>query len=218
MYLNPKLGGAGVGGSGLIFKDKYYYGFFNAALKLPAHFKFEVVVAFYNIGVHYDTRNLGVLSPVTLSSLNVGSRDLAKKRSYKVGLKGESLSLHTLSGSSSVDWVQGSLVAQKTTPDLVQEKRSTMNQNTGNLMRREISILGGLKVGSGSRSPQYKEAGLSTRWVSLLYIAYFFLGVFVVNRLLTVARPVRIVNDALSVEYVQNEGGDEESDEEIDLT
>ncbi|KAF3679571.1 hypothetical protein FXO38_02699, partial [Capsicum annuum] len=73
-----------------------------------------------NIGVHYDTRNLGVLSPVTLSSLNVGSRDLAKKRSYKVGLKGESLSLHTLSGSSSVDWVQGSLVAQKTTPDLVQ--------------------------------------------------------------------------------------------------
>ncbi|PHT86877.1 hypothetical protein T459_08983, partial [Capsicum annuum] len=106
-----------------------------------------ILVPPQNIGVHYDTRNLGVLSPVTLSSLNVGSRDLAKKRSYKVGLKGESLSLHTLSGSSSVDWVQGSLVAQKTTPDLVQEKRSTMNQNTGNLMRREISILGTFSIG-----------------------------------------------------------------------
>ncbi|KAJ8569813.1 hypothetical protein K7X08_006390 [Anisodus acutangulus] len=34
-------------GSGLISKDKYYYGFFNAALKLPAHFTSGVVVAFY---------------------------------------------------------------------------------------------------------------------------------------------------------------------------
>ncbi|KAM3263630.1 hypothetical protein P3L10_000624 [Capsicum annuum] len=40
----------------------------------------------------------------------------------------------------------------------------------------------GLKVGSGSWSPQYKAAGLSTRRVSLLCIAYFCLGVFVVNR------------------------------------
>ncbi|CAN4094483.1 unnamed protein product [Withania somnifera] len=67
-----------------------------------------------NVGVHYDTWNAGVLGPVTLSGLNEGSRDLAKQRwSYKVGLKGESLSLHSLSGSSSVDWVQGSLVARK---------------------------------------------------------------------------------------------------------
>ncbi|PHT92679.1 hypothetical protein T459_00561 [Capsicum annuum] len=34
-------------GSGQISKDKYYYGFFNAALKLPAHFTFGAVVAFY---------------------------------------------------------------------------------------------------------------------------------------------------------------------------
>ena len=33
--------------------------------------------------------------------------------SLQVGLKGEDLSLHTLSGSSSVEWVQGSLLAQK---------------------------------------------------------------------------------------------------------
>ena len=31
----------------------------------------------------------------------------------QVGLKGEILSLHSLSGSSSVEWVQGSYVAQK---------------------------------------------------------------------------------------------------------
>ncbi|KAF3619553.1 hypothetical protein FXO38_32864 [Capsicum annuum] len=114
MYLNPKLGGVGGGlvslylsilGSGQISKDKYYYGFFNAALKLPAHFTFGAVVAFY--------------------------------------------------------------------------------------------------VGSGSWSPQYKAAGLSTRRVSLLCIAYFCLGVFVVNRLLT--GPVRMVNDDLSVEHMSQE-------------
>ncbi|PHU22729.1 hypothetical protein BC332_07836 [Capsicum chinense] len=162
MYLNPKLGGAGVGGSGLISKDKYYYGFFNAALKLPAHFKFEVVVAFYNIGVHYDKWNLGVLSPVTLSSLNVGSRDLAKKRSYKVGLKGESLSLHTLSGSSSVEWVQGPFSIG------MQMKMFLL----------DLSLLG-----------------------LMLNILMNEVCVMEHPRLLTVAGPVRIVNDALSVEY-----------------
>ncbi|XP_059308510.1 probable xyloglucan endotransglucosylase/hydrolase protein 33 isoform X2 [Lycium ferocissimum] len=34
-------------GSGLVSRDKYYYGFFNAALKLPANFTSGVVVAFY---------------------------------------------------------------------------------------------------------------------------------------------------------------------------
>ncbi|KAM3301266.1 hypothetical protein P3S67_015767 [Capsicum chacoense] len=33
-------------GSRHIFKDKYYYDFFNAALKLPAHFTSGVVVSF----------------------------------------------------------------------------------------------------------------------------------------------------------------------------
>lgn len=31
----------------------------------------------------------------------------------QVGLKGESLGLHSISGSSSVEWTQGSLVARK---------------------------------------------------------------------------------------------------------
>ncbi|KAL1539361.1 putative xyloglucan endotransglucosylase/hydrolase protein 33 [Salvia divinorum] len=34
-------------GSGLVSKNKYYYGFFNAAMKLPAGFTSGVVVAFY---------------------------------------------------------------------------------------------------------------------------------------------------------------------------
>lgn len=34
-------------GSGLVSKNKYYYGFFNAALKLPSGFTSGVVVAYY---------------------------------------------------------------------------------------------------------------------------------------------------------------------------
>lgn len=74
----------------------------------------SVSVGLPNVGVHYDTWNAGVLGPVMLSGLNEGSRNLVKQRwSYKVGLKGELLSLHSLSGSSSVEWIRGSLVAQK---------------------------------------------------------------------------------------------------------
>lgn len=63
----------------------------------------------------------------------------------------------------------------------------------------------GLKL--GSRSPPYKFAAnaISTRWVSVLYIASFCLGVFVVNRLLTVAGPVRTVDDAISGEHMSQE-------------
>lgn len=34
-------------GSGLVSRNRYYYGFFNAAMKLPAGFTSGVVVAFY---------------------------------------------------------------------------------------------------------------------------------------------------------------------------
>lgn len=67
-----------------------------------------------NVGVHYETYNTGILGPVTLKGLNEGTRDLTKQKwSYKVGLKGQTMSLHTLGGSSSADWLQGSLVGQK---------------------------------------------------------------------------------------------------------
>ncbi|KAK4352881.1 hypothetical protein RND71_028399 [Anisodus tanguticus] len=74
----------------------------------------SVAVGLPNVGLYFETWNTGVLGPVTLSGLNEGTRDLTIQRwSYKVGLKGESLSLHTLSGGSSVEWVEGSILAQK---------------------------------------------------------------------------------------------------------
>ncbi|KAK6139615.1 hypothetical protein DH2020_026639 [Rehmannia glutinosa] len=74
----------------------------------------SVAVGLPNVGVHYERWNTGVLGPVTLKGLNEGTRDLTKQRwSYKAGLKGESLNLDTISGSSSVEWVEGSLLAQK---------------------------------------------------------------------------------------------------------
>ncbi|KAG5595644.1 hypothetical protein H5410_036876 [Solanum commersonii] len=67
-----------------------------------------------NVGLHFETWNAGVLGPIRLSGLNEGTRDLTKQRwAYKVGMKGEMLSLHTLSGSSSVKWVKDLLLAQK---------------------------------------------------------------------------------------------------------
>ncbi|XP_060206679.1 beta-1,6-galactosyltransferase GALT31A isoform X2 [Lycium barbarum] len=61
----------------------------------------------------------------------------------------------------------------------------------------------GLKVG-GSRSPPYK-AGVSSKWVTVLCIASFCFGVFVINRLLTVPGPVRTVDNAISGEHVSQE-------------
>ncbi|PIA43034.1 hypothetical protein AQUCO_02000465v1 [Aquilegia coerulea] len=74
----------------------------------------SIAVGLPNVGPHYETWNAGILGPVMLNGLNEGKRDLTwQKWSYKVGLEGEALNLHSLSGSSSVEWVAGSLVAQK---------------------------------------------------------------------------------------------------------
>ncbi|KAK7335881.1 hypothetical protein VNO80_27992 [Phaseolus coccineus] len=74
----------------------------------------SVAVGLPNVGPHFETWNAGVLGPISLSGLNEGRRDLSwQKWSYKVGLKGETLSLHSLSGSSSVEWIQGSLVSRR---------------------------------------------------------------------------------------------------------
>ncbi|XP_020873308.1 beta-galactosidase 12 isoform X1 [Arabidopsis lyrata subsp. lyrata] len=67
-----------------------------------------------NVGVHYETWNTGVLGPVTLKGVNSGTWDMSQwKWSYKIGTKGEALSIHTVTGSSTVEWKQGSLVATK---------------------------------------------------------------------------------------------------------
>lgn len=91
---------------------------FNGNVKLRAGVNkismLSVSVGLANVGTHFETYNVGILGPISLTGLNEGTRDLTKQKwSYKVGLKGESLSLHTLDGSSSVEWLQGALVAQK---------------------------------------------------------------------------------------------------------
>ncbi|KAL2539140.1 Beta-galactosidase 1 [Abeliophyllum distichum] len=74
----------------------------------------SISVGLPNVGPHFETWNAGILGPVSLSGLNNGKWDLTwQKWSYKVGLKGEALNLHSLSGSSSVEWVEGSFIAQR---------------------------------------------------------------------------------------------------------
>ncbi|KAL2243239.1 beta-galactosidase-like [Sesamum indicum] len=74
----------------------------------------SIAVGLPNVGPHFETWKAGVLGPVSLSGLNEGKRDLTwQKWSYKVGLRGESLSLHSLSGSSSVEWVEGTYVSER---------------------------------------------------------------------------------------------------------
>ncbi|KAL5698727.1 Beta-galactosidase 1 [Ranunculus cassubicifolius] len=85
---------------------------FNGKVRLRAGINkislLSIAVGLPNVGPHFETWNAGILGPVMLSGLNEGRRDLTwQKWSYKVGLDGEALSLHTLSGSSSVEWLAG---------------------------------------------------------------------------------------------------------------
>lgn len=74
----------------------------------------SIAVGLPNVGPHFETWNTGVLGPVALNGLNEGRRDLSwQKWTYKIGLEGERLNLHSLSGGSSVEWAEGSLVAQR---------------------------------------------------------------------------------------------------------
>ncbi|WP_232486401.1 hypothetical protein, partial [Streptomyces fildesensis] len=60
----------------------------------------SISVGLPNIGPHFETWSTGVLGPVMLK-VNGMSMDLTwKKWSYKVGLKGEKLKLHTAHGRS----------------------------------------------------------------------------------------------------------------------
>ncbi|XP_054780480.1 beta-galactosidase 1-like [Prosopis cineraria] len=74
----------------------------------------SVAVGLPNVGPHFERWNAGVLGPISLDGLNEGKRDLSwQKWSYKIGLKGEDLSLHSLSGSSSIEWTQGYWVSRR---------------------------------------------------------------------------------------------------------
>ncbi|XP_027363204.1 beta-galactosidase-like [Abrus precatorius] len=111
VFINGQLSGTVYGGLGnpkLTFSDGVKLTAGNNKLSL-----LSVTVGLPNVGLHFETWNAGVLGPVTLKGLNEGTRDLSQQKwSYKVGLKGEALSLHTLSGSDSVEWAGGSSVAK----------------------------------------------------------------------------------------------------------
>ncbi|KAJ1278558.1 hypothetical protein BS78_04G088900 [Paspalum vaginatum] len=92
-----------------------YGGYENPKLTFSGHVKMwqgsnkisilSSAVGLPNNGKHFESWNVGVLGPVTLSGLNEGKRDLShQKWTYQVGLKGESLGLHTVTGSSAVEW------------------------------------------------------------------------------------------------------------------
>ncbi|XP_061361491.1 beta-galactosidase [Gastrolobium bilobum] len=112
VFINGQLSGtvyAALGFPKLTFSDRVKLGVGNNKISL-----LSVAVGLPNVGVHFETWNAGVLGPVTLEGLNEGTRDLSRQKwSYKIGLEGEALNLHTVSGSTSVEWEQGSLLAQK---------------------------------------------------------------------------------------------------------
>ncbi|KAI3461948.1 hypothetical protein Pfo_018611 [Paulownia fortunei] len=77
----------------------------------------SVAVGLPNVGGHYETWSTGVLGPVALLGLDQGKWDLSwAKWTYQVGLKGEAMNLVSPNSFSSVDWMQGSLIAQKQQP------------------------------------------------------------------------------------------------------
>ncbi|CAK9157086.1 unnamed protein product [Ilex paraguariensis] len=77
----------------------------------------SVAVGLPNVGGHFETWNTGVLGPVALHGLDQGKWDLSwAKWNYQVGLRGEVMDLVSPNTISSVDWMQGSLIAQKQQP------------------------------------------------------------------------------------------------------
>ncbi|KAM2420041.1 hypothetical protein EV1_026258 [Malus domestica] len=74
----------------------------------------SISVGLPNVGTHFETWNAGVLGPISLKGLNTGTWDMSRwKWTYKIGMKGEALGLHTVTGSSSVDWAEGPSMAKK---------------------------------------------------------------------------------------------------------
>ncbi|XP_073014846.1 beta-galactosidase 3 [Primulina eburnea] len=77
----------------------------------------SVAVGLPNVGGHYETWKTGVLGPVALRGLDQGKKDLTwAKWTYQVGLKGEAMNLVSPNSISSVEWIQGSLIAQQQQP------------------------------------------------------------------------------------------------------
>ncbi|KAD6794705.1 hypothetical protein E3N88_05601 [Mikania micrantha] len=134
----------------------------------------SIAVGLPNIGPHFERWNAGVLGPVTLYGLNEGKKDLTwQKWSYKVGLKGEVLSLHSLMGSSSVEWIQGSYVAQR---QPLTWYKTTFNSPSGNEpLALDMSSMGKGQIWINGQSigrywPAYKARGSCS---TCSYAGYF---------------------------------------------
>ncbi|KAF3440738.1 hypothetical protein FNV43_RR19024 [Rhamnella rubrinervis] len=77
----------------------------------------SVAVGLPNVGGHFEQWNTGILGPVALHGLDQGKWDLSwQKWTYQVGLKGEAMQLVAPNGISSVEWMRGSLAAQRQQP------------------------------------------------------------------------------------------------------
>ncbi|XP_047310478.1 beta-galactosidase 3-like isoform X2 [Impatiens glandulifera] len=77
----------------------------------------SIAVGLPNVGGHFESWNTGVLGPVVLHGLSQGKLDLSwAKWNYEVGLKGEAKNLISTDSISPVEWVQGSLIAQRQQP------------------------------------------------------------------------------------------------------
>ncbi|KAG2694294.1 hypothetical protein I3843_08G131000 [Carya illinoinensis] len=77
----------------------------------------SVAVGLPNVGGHFELYNTGILGPVALHGLDQGKWDLSwQKWTYQVGLKGEAMDLVSPNAISSVEWMRGSLAAQKQQP------------------------------------------------------------------------------------------------------
>ncbi|GJU02890.1 beta-galactosidase 3-like protein [Tanacetum coccineum] len=69
---------------------------------------------FKNIGGHYESWETRVPCPVVLYGLDQGKQDLTSaKWSYHVGLKGEAKDVVFMDNMYYVEWMEGSLIAQK---------------------------------------------------------------------------------------------------------
>ncbi|XP_048431228.1 beta-galactosidase 3-like [Pyrus x bretschneideri] len=77
----------------------------------------SIAVGLPNVGGHFEAWNTGILGPVALHGLDQGKWDLSwQKWTYQVGLKGEAMNLASPNDFSSVEWMSGSLIAQKQQP------------------------------------------------------------------------------------------------------
>ncbi|XP_023536059.1 beta-galactosidase 5-like [Cucurbita pepo subsp. pepo] len=77
----------------------------------------SVTVGLPNVGMHFETWQMGILGPISISGLNEGKKDLTwQKWSYQVGLQGEAMNLVSPTEAASVDWIKGSLSSQAQRP------------------------------------------------------------------------------------------------------